>query len=378
MSKRQKFCVYLAGPISGCNAVQVHAWRDAVKRQYRKQLDFIDPSGFIHPSGGVKDQQATTSAQIVEADLLKIEEADGLLVNMWRESIGSTCGVVHARHAGKPVVVADPNHLGNKTLAFYADAVMETPRLAAKTLLNVLRAEVDWSVRKLTGKTEPFERRKLATAIRAACGGAGHDSIVGPGFILPAVINRLKDSNRRVKKQFPTSLIDEEVLQALKELEGDPFHQPCTIQGVSEEWKRVRDEKHRNPSSHTPSSGASQSSATQIGVDISCAKSHGTIWGKTMNNLQNIPSADARRVFEIIQQVPGITRITLGPFGRQESRPSCKATVSKSTTPCVIEGKLFDRGPKGTMQSFQVWVQFDSNKETVQTKIVDKLEEQNY
>ena len=36
--KHKKFPIYLAGPISGCNHTQVHAWRNAVKRLYRKQL----------------------------------------------------------------------------------------------------------------------------------------------------------------------------------------------------------------------------------------------------------------------------------------------------------------------------------------------------
>ena len=36
-----------------------------------------------------------------------------------------------------------------------------------------------------------------------------------------------------------------------------------------------------------------------------------------------------------------------------------------SRTPCVIEGKLYDKGPKGTMQSFRVWVQSDEDKPKV-------------
>ena len=380
MPKRQKFRVYLAGPLSGCNDYQKRKWRDAVKQKYSKDFDWIDPNELIDPSGGSQDEKATTSSQIVEADLRSIGEADGLLANMWRESIGTAIGVVHANRAGKPVVVADPNHLDSKTLAFYADTVEETPLKAAKVLRDLLRAEAHWSVRKkLPRQEEPFDRLKLAKAIRAACRGAGRDTIVGPGFILPKVIDHLKESSRQMNNQFPTSLIDKEVLEALKELECDPALQPQTIQGVSAEWELVRDNKHRDPLSHTPNSDASQSSASQIGVEISCgAKSHGTIWGKTVNNLQDIPSTEARRVFNIIQQIPGITRIMLGPFGHQDSRTSCKATVSTSTTPCVIEGKLFDKGEKGTMQSFQVKVQFDSETDTVQTKILKKLEEQNY
>ena len=377
MPKRQRFRVYLAGPISGCNPVQVHLWRNTVKQEYAEDLDFIDPSVVIHPDGGLEDQGATTPTEIVEADLLRIEDADGLLVNMWRESIGSTCGVVHAKHAGKPVVVADPNHLGNKTLAFYADAVVTTPKVAAETLLNILCAEVDWRVLKSTGKSERFERRKLAAAIRAACRGAGRDSIVGPGFILPQVINRLKKSNPPVKNQFPSSLIDKEVLHALEILESDAFYQPWAIQGVSAEWKRVREEKHRDPLSHTQSSDASQRSVTQVDtscIQISNSKSHSAIWGKTVNKLSDIPT-EARRVFQAIWEVSGITRITLEDSAA--SRPSSLgATVSEPKKPrsCVIEGRLFDpKGTKGRMQRFHVWVQFDSQTKNIWKNIRAKL-----
>lgn len=375
MPRLQKFRVYLAGPITGCNEFQVHQWREDIKHKYGKNLDCIDPSTFIDPSGESLDQIATTASQIVEADLLSIRQADGLLANMWRESIGSAIGVVHANLAGKPVVVADPNHLESKTLAFYADAVEDAPLKAAKVLLDLLRAEANWTVLKLSGQSERFNRKKLMNAIRSACRRAESDDIVGPRLVLSKVIGRLKESSRSLKNQFPTGVLDNEILEALKELENDPVHPPVTIEGVSAEWERVRIEKHIDPLSHTQSSGVSQRSASQIGVEISSGKSHGTLWGKTVNKLSDIPSADARRVFEIIRQTPGVTRITLGIFGRQESRSFCKAAVDESPTLCLIEGRLFDRGTKGTMQTFKVWVQFDDGKKEILQYITAKLNE---
>ena len=47
--------------------------------------------------------------------------------------------------------------------------------------------------------------------------------------------------------------------------------------------------------------------------------------------------------------------------------------VVASPAPYVIEGKLFDRGVKGTMQSFQVRVQSDDAKETVANAIEQEL-----
>ena len=81
MSKRQKFHVYLAGPISGCNEVQKHQWRNEVKKKYGTHFDFIDPAELELLGPGATPYEA------VEADLKAIKKADGLLVNMWRESI---------------------------------------------------------------------------------------------------------------------------------------------------------------------------------------------------------------------------------------------------------------------------------------------------
>ncbi len=140
MLKRQKFHVYLAGPISGCsNDEQVHRWRNDLKRsKYNRHFDFIDPAELPLLRPGATPRQA------VEEDLKAIKKADGLLVNMWRESIGSAIGIVHAHKEGRPVVVADPNNLSNRTLEFYADAVTDMPLKAANMLLDLLRAEATW------------------------------------------------------------------------------------------------------------------------------------------------------------------------------------------------------------------------------------------
>lgn len=71
---KPKFCVYLAGPISGCNDAQMRRWRESVKEKYDKQFDFIDPVG------NLLDGEANAHA-VVEADIRSIESADGLLIN---------------------------------------------------------------------------------------------------------------------------------------------------------------------------------------------------------------------------------------------------------------------------------------------------------
>ena len=65
--------------------------------------------------------------------------------------------------------------------------------------------------------------------------------------------------------------------------------------------------------------------------------------------------------------------ITFGQFGHKGSRSGCQAWVGVSKTPCVIEGKLYDRGPKGTMQTLRVWVQSDEDKPRVAADIEQML-----
>ena len=113
-------------------------------------------------------------------------------------------------------------------------------------------------------------------------------------------------------------------------------------------------------------------------VKVASHGNHSTIWGKSINQLEQIPSL-ARSVFEVIQQVPGITEILLRQFRKQRSGGSCEAEVSLSKTSFLIEGKLFDnkQSVKGTCQTFQVWIQFDAEKERILDDIQIGLKKQN-
>lgn len=368
MTERGRFRVYLAGPISGCNETQMRRWRDTVKREYDKRMAFLDPVE------NLVDSKASPY-EVVEADLHAIEEADGLLVNMWRESIGTAIGVAHAHSRGRLIVVADPNHLQSRILGFFADAVEESPRQGAKTLWNLLRAE-SWRVVKSggEGEEEQFERRKITEAVRAVCRHTGRDHVIVPGLVLPQVIAHLRGSDRKLEKLITTTDISNAVADVLHELERDSVHAEA-VEGMANAWRSRAERK--GPQSPTRTAAPTDRVRTAAGagrVPISCgSKSHGTIWDSTVKCLDDIPSRAARRIFGKIASVPGITEITLGPFARKGSRNTCQAWVGKSPTPYVVEGKLYDSGLKGTMQTFQVWVQFDSSKPRIVEAIQKKL-----
>lgn len=360
--RKPKFRVYLAGPISGCNDAQMRRWRESVKEKYNKHFDFIDPVG------NLLDGEANAHA-VVEADIRSIENADGLLINMWRESIGAGLGAVHAHRRGRPVVVSDPNHLQNCMLAFYADVVTDNPLKGAKALLDLLRAESNWVVvRSGEPRGDAFDRRRLMTAIQDACRQAGRDDIVIPRLVLPSVIESLQRSDRRIRREISTATIDQTVTAVLDGFRAQPAYAEAAAD-VLQAWRSQGGSRKRpNAVRETPPSPIS----TATSVPISCGKSHGTIWGTTVNELHDVP-LPAREVFKSISSVSGITAIKLGPFGRKGKRNTCQAWVKESPEPFVLDGQLFDLGEKGTAQSFQVRVQAEADKPAVAAAIEREL-----
>ena len=351
MAKREKFQIYLAGPITGCNDMQIHHWRRAVKAKYAKDFAFIDPTERWEGNAIGKDK---SPLEIVEADLRGIERADGMLVNMWRESIGASIGMVHAHRAGKPVVVADPNHLDSQILAFYAHALADNPLKAAVALRNLLRAE-RWGVLKSGGAKERFERRKLVAAIGAACASAGRNDVVLPRIVLPLVIDRLKYT--KVEDQVKAVDIDKAVTTVLKG-SADGIHRK-TVEGVHEQWIAERD--RRREAKPAPSDAQTAHARGRNAVSIRSLGDHGTIWDRSVRGLSHIPS-DARRVFETIMRPLGVTKIVLREFNGKQSRDRVSGVVMTSTTANVLQGKVFDKGKIGTCQTFQVYVQGDNEK----------------
>lgn len=363
MPKREKFQIYLAGPITGCNEEQVHRWRDEVKAKYTKDFTFIDPTQRWEGNAIGDDK---SPHEIVEADQKGIQRADGMLANMWRESIGTSIGMVHAHRSGKPVVVADPNHLRSQVLAFYADALEDNPLKAATALRGLLRAE-RWRVIKFGNRpSEPFERRKLVSAIAAACATAGRNDVIVPRIALPRVIDRLK--RRKINNEIRTGDIYMAVKRTFETLTADQGYRDI-VEGVLQQWRQGRDERTSLPAKGT----LEHREHRDVSVPVRSTKAHGTIWGKGVRGIDDIPSADARLVFSAIVRTPGITEVLLRQFSHKESRERVGAVVAESPTPYVLEGKIFDKGEKGSVQTFQIRVQADEEKTRIRKQCENAL-----
>ena len=146
----------------------------------------------------------------------------------------------------------------------------------------------------------------------------------------------------------------------------------------SEEPESIQGGVEGSPNDYPLAPGATPIDPSCIFVSSSSSrnKNHSTIWGKPVRTFHDIP-AQAQSVFKVIWEVPGITRITLGRKTHKRSEFSLGATVSEPQRPSTIKGiagKLFDPdGNEGNTQHFEVWVQFDSEKERIWKDIRLKL-----
>ncbi len=369
MAGSGKFTIYLAGPISGCNDDQKHRWRNDVKKKYAKDFDFIDPcEGDPAGPGGDAGLRRTSQLHVVEADLEAIKRSDGFLANMWRESIGTTLGIVHANETGRPVVVADPNGLRHHMLEFYADAVEDSVLKAAKALRDILRAEA-WQVLKSGGRLEEFKRRKIRWSVQQVCRQANTDDIGVPSVVLPKVIEILAKGGRRIDNAVASKDIGDAVLRVFKRMERKK-ERAFKGMGLSSLWAYGL----ARPQG-LAGSVAEPSPGSRIRVQVYSPKAHSTIWGRRVGDVEDIPSRLAREAVRTIASVPGVTRVVLGQFSGKESRVACSADVLASDMQNVIEGRLFDRGERGTMQTFKAYVQDDDMKPQVMTTITKALEQ---
>lgn len=103
MEKKFK-TIYLSGPIMDEHEGVAREWRDAAKLLLGENFRLLDPMRrkFV-------DRQVDSANEIVEFDLQDVRDADLLIVNYNRASIGTSMEVFFAAHnLGKFVVAFSP------------------------------------------------------------------------------------------------------------------------------------------------------------------------------------------------------------------------------------------------------------------------------
>ena len=97
--------VYLCGPINGCTDDECTNWRELVKdntfaSSCADHIRCLDP--MVRDYRGVED---SAYREIVDLDKRDVREADIILVNYDKPSVGTSMEVFYAWTLGKPVVV---------------------------------------------------------------------------------------------------------------------------------------------------------------------------------------------------------------------------------------------------------------------------------
>jgi len=96
--------IYLSGPIMDEHEGTARAWREDAKKLLGKQFRTLDPM-----RRKFKDRELDSANEIVEFDLQDVRDADILLVNYSRASIGTSMEIFYAAHdLGKFVVAFSP------------------------------------------------------------------------------------------------------------------------------------------------------------------------------------------------------------------------------------------------------------------------------
>ena len=96
--------IYLCGPISDCEEGQAKDWRTRAKERLAGRFILLDPM-----RRNFRDNEIDSANEIVEFDLQDIRDADLLLVNYSKASIGTAMEVFYAAHdQGRFVIAFSP------------------------------------------------------------------------------------------------------------------------------------------------------------------------------------------------------------------------------------------------------------------------------
>jgi nucleoside 2-deoxyribosyltransferase len=104
MNKTPAKRIYLCGPVMDESDGKAREWREIVKTKLGADFTLLDPM-----RRNFKDHEVDSANEIVEFDLQDVRDADIVLVNYNKPSIGTAMEVFYASHnLGKFVVAFSP------------------------------------------------------------------------------------------------------------------------------------------------------------------------------------------------------------------------------------------------------------------------------
>ena len=93
--------IYLCGPIMDCEPDESATWRERAKTLFSERISLLDPM-----RRNFKDREVDSANEIVSFDLQDIADADIILVNYNKPSIGTAMEVFHASYNLDKFVIA--------------------------------------------------------------------------------------------------------------------------------------------------------------------------------------------------------------------------------------------------------------------------------
>ncbi len=93
--------IYLCGPIMDEHEGQARSWREVAMKELSRDFRVLDPM-----RRNFKDREVDSANEIVEFDLQDVREADIILVNYSKSSVGTSMEVFYASHELRKFVVA--------------------------------------------------------------------------------------------------------------------------------------------------------------------------------------------------------------------------------------------------------------------------------
>ncbi len=222
--------VYLAGPMTNCSLRQKTVWRKRVKEELKHEFKCLDPT----------DPHAQKGSLAVSSD---IEEADIVIANMWRESIGTTIGIVQAKRMGIPVILIDEHCIDSPILKSLAgDCIVHNEEAA----INKLRYDIapkltrSFQVRKRNGNVVAFDIKKLQRSLKSACLAAGVDDPIFHVLLSHRVQRAVSTSTGT--SPIKTETIKDRVFQELRNISLDSLgdgdaHQIEHANALREAWE---------------------------------------------------------------------------------------------------------------------------------------------
>ena len=93
--------IYLCGPIMDCEATISKDWRTRAKERLAGRFILLDPM-----RRSFRDNEIDSANEIVDFDLQDVRDADLLLVNYSKASVGTSMEVFYASHDLRKFVIA--------------------------------------------------------------------------------------------------------------------------------------------------------------------------------------------------------------------------------------------------------------------------------